>query len=105
MKTKLNHSSAKPGRLYPLAHHFLAASIFLGTLLGSLALAWSKPERCEGTATSVQPHSRISKTRPHLLNDLSSSRSGRVLLHTFCLIRHPERARWHWHGILRELTS
>ncbi|HVR37138.1 MAG TPA: hypothetical protein VMS21_14945 [Methylomirabilota bacterium] len=34
---------------------------------------------------------------------LAASRTGRILLHTFCLIRHPDHARWHWQGILREL--
>ena len=36
---------------------------------------------------------------------LASSRSGRVLLHVLCLLRHPARTHWHWCGILREFKA
>jgi hypothetical protein len=34
---------------------------------------------------------------------LAASRSGRVVLHVLCLLRHPGHAQWHWRGIVREL--
>ena len=35
---------------------------------------------------------------------LAMSRLGRVSLHALCLFRHPSRARWHWKGIVREIS-
>lgn len=35
---------------------------------------------------------------------LARSRLGRVTLHALCLLRHPGRLRWHWHGIVREFA-
>jgi hypothetical protein len=37
------------------------------------------------------------------MTGLANSRLGRVLLHALCFFRHPDRAQWHWQGILREL--
>jgi hypothetical protein len=36
------------------------------------------------------------------MNALAASRTGRVLLHALCLLRHPTHMRWHWGGIVRE---
>jgi hypothetical protein len=36
---------------------------------------------------------------------LASSSVGRMLLHAMCLIHHPARLRWHWNGILREISG
>jgi hypothetical protein len=38
------------------------------------------------------------------INSLANFKLGRVLLHTLCLIRHPDKRRWHWHGIVREFA-
>ena len=37
------------------------------------------------------------------MNSLAFSSFGRVLLHTWCLLRQPQHFSWHWRGILREL--
>lgn len=34
--------------------------------------------------------------------ELGNTRTGRILLHFFCALRHPEHAGWHWRGIVRE---
>ncbi len=34
---------------------------------------------------------------------LSRSRSGRILLHLVCIVRHG-RIQWHFHGIAREFS-
>jgi hypothetical protein len=34
---------------------------------------------------------------------LATSRFGRIVLHAICLMRHPDNARWHCDGILREV--
>jgi len=39
------------------------------------------------------------------MNALAQTRTGRVLLHTLCLIRHPANLRWHWRGIRREFAA
>ena len=39
------------------------------------------------------------------MNTLAKSRVGRVLLHSLCLLRHPNRLGWHWRGILREFAA
>ncbi len=52
------------------------------------------------TATfEASPHLKVS-----LVNGLAASKAGRIVLHTVCLMRHPEKAAWHWHGILREFA-
>ena len=35
---------------------------------------------------------------------LSETMCGRIVLHLGCLLRRPEHATWHWHGIARELS-
>jgi hypothetical protein len=40
----------------------------------------------------------------YLTVQLAGFGPGRIVLHTFCLLRHPRRVRWHWQGIRRELT-
>ena len=35
---------------------------------------------------------------------LANARLGRVCLHALCLLRRPGRFRWHWQGMVRELT-
>ena len=39
------------------------------------------------------------------MNALAYTRTGRVLLHALCLIRHPAKLRWHWQGIRREFAT
>jgi len=39
-----------------------------------------------------------------LMEWLAASRPGRLALHSLCLLRHPSHSRWHWHGIMRELS-
>jgi hypothetical protein len=39
------------------------------------------------------------------MNHLAASKSGRMLLHAICLLRHPNHSRWHWKGIMREFAS
>ena len=48
---------------------------------------------------------RITPVRMSWKNQLGCSRTGRVILHTVCLIRHPQNACWHWRGILREFAG
>ena len=45
----------------------------------------------------------LSKERA--MNHLAASKSGRMLLHAICLLRHPNHSRWHWKGIMREFAS
>jgi len=35
---------------------------------------------------------------------LAGSRFGRVLLHSLCMLKRPNRLRWHWRGIVREFA-
>jgi hypothetical protein len=39
------------------------------------------------------------------MNGLADTRLGRVLLHALCLVRRPDRLRWHWQGMLREFRA
>lgn len=39
------------------------------------------------------------------MSALAEFRWGRVLLHAYCLVLHPGRVRWHWHGIVREFAG
>ena len=76
----------------------IAATLGLGfgtsvsPLEGSRLVAWDRS-------------TRITPARASWRNGLGNSRTGRVILHTVCLIRHPEKATWHWHGILREFAA
>jgi hypothetical protein len=36
---------------------------------------------------------------------LTSSRTGRVLLHALCALQRPSHCSWHWRGILREFNA
>jgi hypothetical protein len=37
-------------------------------------------------------------------NQLGGSRMGRLVLHAMCMMQHPERAGWHWQGMVREFA-
>ena len=37
-------------------------------------------------------------------NGLGSNRVGRLVLHALCMVHHPDRAAWHWHGMVREFA-
>jgi|WetSurMetagenome_2_1015567.scaffolds.fasta_scaffold775231_2 hypothetical protein len=78
-----------------------------GMLAATLGLGYGtpvgQPERARLAA--LDRSTRITPARASWKNSLGNSRTGRVILHTVCLIRHPERATWHWHGILREFAA
>jgi hypothetical protein len=82
----------------------LAAS---GMIAATLALGLGTAvSQLEGSRLAALDRSaRITPARASWKNNLGNSRTGRVILHTVCLIRHPENATWHWHGILREFAA
>lgn len=50
----------------------------------------------------LQSSSRFN--RSYWTYEMAASKWGRVVLHTLCLLRHPAHARWHWDGIVREVS-
>lgn len=87
----------------PLAHRLAIASAVVATL----GLAYGPSINQLDWAGSMEgPNSRKpTAARASWKNALAESKTGRVVLHTMCLLRHPERASWHWHGILREFAA
>ena len=82
----------------------LAATGMIAATLGLGFGASASPLEASRLA-ALDRSTRITPARGSWKNSLGNSRTGRVLLHTVCLIRHPEKATWHWHGILREFAA
>ncbi len=78
-----------------------------GLLVGAVGLGLGEASsRLESTHLAVLDRgTRLAPARLSWKSNLGSSRTGRVILHTVCLIRHPQKASWHWHGILREFSA
>ncbi|MEO5803380.1 MAG: M6 family metalloprotease domain-containing protein [Verrucomicrobiota bacterium] len=38
------------------------------------------------------------------MNSFSSTSFGRIILHSACILRHPQHFTWHWQGIVREFS-
>jgi len=105
MKTNQNQGILPQlkARNVPLARRLAIAGAVVATLgLGSAPSInphhWGE---CSATSGGRSSTSAGASWR----NGLGSSRTGRVVLHTMCLLRHPERASWHWQGIVRELAA
>jgi hypothetical protein len=86
-----------------LSRRLAAAAMFIATAgfcFGALPHPTepSPASAFAGDRTSLHP--KVSR-----MNQLGTSKAGRLVLHTVCLIRHPENAAWHWHGILREFAN
>ncbi len=90
-------------RIFSLAHRLA----IVGAIVGMLGITYCPPvSHLESGTSSGIPQSRKSTSaKVGWSNKLGGSKTGRVVLHTMCLFRHPERASWHWHGIMREFAA
>ena len=82
----------------------LAIAAMIAAILG-LGLGTSSAPFESARLAPLDRETRIAPPRLNWKNQLGNSRTGRVLLHTVCLIRHPQKATWHWRGILREFAA
>ena len=82
----------------------LAAAGMIAAMLG-LGLGGSVAPQESTRLAALERGTRLTPARASWKNHLGNSRTGRVILHTVCLIRHPQKATWHWHGILREFAA
>ena len=82
----------------------LAAAGMIATIVG-LGFGASAGHLEGSRLAALEQDTRLTPARASWKNHLGNSRTGRVLLHTVCLIRHPQKATWHWHGILREFAA
>ena len=82
----------------------LAAAGMIAATLGLGFGASASPFEASRLA-ALNRSTRITPARASWKNNLGNSRTGRVILHTVCLIRHPQKATWHWRGILREFAA
>ena len=89
------------GKIPRLSCGLAVAGVFIAALGLTLQPAARLTERTE---TAVLARSRKA-VHASVIDNLANSKTGRVVLHTLCLVRHPDRASWHWHGILRELAA
>ncbi len=105
MKTNPNQGTVPQWkiRIASLARRLAVA----GAVVATLGLAYGPSVNpLGGGECSAIPRSRRSTVNgTSWRNSLGSSKTGRVVLHTMCLLRHPERASWHWQGILREFAA
>jgi len=90
-------------RIVPLARRLAIAGAVVATL--GLAYGPSINHLHCGECSAIPRARRSTSIGTSWKNGLGSSKMGRVVLHTMCLVRHPERASWHWQGILRELAA
>jgi hypothetical protein len=95
----------RPGNTTPtirLGRRLAAAALFIATAGFGFG---SFPQQAEPSPASAIAGDRTSlHPKVSRMNHLGASMAGRLVLHTVCLIRHPENAVWHWHGILREFA-
>jgi hypothetical protein len=105
MNAQLSHTILPQieDRITTLSHRLVVPGACVAALGISLHLPCSQ---LEGTDSATVYRVRKTTTaKVSRMNGLGGSKAGRVILHTVCLVRHPDRASWHWRGILREFAA